>query len=364
MAGNDSAQQKTEKPTQRRRRKARQEGQVALSQEVGNAFSLLAMFTAFLLFGGAALGTLLDQLRRRLGDLSGPVLTLDEAPHLLAESFGLLGRTVFPMMCFVGAVGLLATVSQTGLLFTPRALAPRWEALNPVAGFKRLVSLRSLVKLAIALAKVGVIAALVALALRPRLPQLYALIHQSPWGVLETLKALSAAVLLRVAALMLVLAVLDYAYERWRYEKQLMMTRAELKEERKRDEGRPEVKGRLMQMRREISRQRMMQAVPEATVVVTNPTHVAVALKWDEQTMDAPQVVAKGRHLLAERIKQIAREHGVPVLERRMLARALYEAVEVGRSIPPALYLAVARVLAFVMKKRPGAAKTAPGGAR
>jgi flagellar biosynthesis protein FlhB len=158
----------------------------------------------------------------------------------------------------------------------------------------------------------------------------------------------------QVLAALVVVALLDYAYQRWRFEKKLMMSKGELKEEMKREEGDPEVRARRSHMRRSMVR-RMMAAIPHADVVVSNPTHYAVALKWDEKKMSAPQVVAKGADYMAERIKEVARQNGVPVLERRPLARALYEAVQVGMEIPPKLYYAVAEVLAFVLKKRKAA---------
>lgn len=347
----DSAQQKTEKPTQRRRQKAREEGQVCQSSEVGNALTLLAIAGGLALFGGTIFRAMLGRLQDGLGAMAFVEVNADYAPHLVSEMLQAVARAVFPTVCFVAAVGTLASVGQTGFLYAPSVLRLRLEALDPAKGFRRLLSLHSAMKLLVAIAKLAVIASAAWFAVRPELARVMGLMDQTPWAALALTERVGEAVLLRMGVAMLAIAVLDYAWERRRFEKQLMMTRAELKEERKRDEGHPEVKGRMTRLRYSLVNRRMMQAVPKATVVVTNPTHLAVALQWQE-SMSAPKVVAKGKGYLAERIKQIARAHRVPVLERRALARALYDAVEVGMSIPPRLYLAVARLLAFVLKRR------------
>jgi flagellar biosynthetic protein FlhB len=352
MAPNDSGQQRTEKPTRRKRERARKEGQVALSSEVNNALVLLAAVGALTLFGGYTLAAMTSQLAVRLGGLHAADLSIGGVRPMLCDSLGTVLRSVAPIMVFVGLVGLLGSLAQTGVLFTPKRISPDLSHINPVAGLKRLFSLSSLARLVVAAAKLLLIGAIVYLLVRSRLAWYFAAVGKSAWGVFETGRQICLSLALRIVAAMIVVAVADYAWQRWRFEKQLMMSRTELKEEVKRDEGDPEVKARQEQMRRAFARSRMMQAVPRADVVVTNPTHVAVALRWDEKVMDAPRVVAKGKRLLAERIRQIARENGVPVLERKVLAHALYEAVEVGREIPPKLYYAVAEVLAFVLKKR------------
>jgi flagellar biosynthetic protein FlhB len=221
-----------------------------------------------------------------------------------------------------------------------------------VRGFKNLFSLSAMMRLVMAAIKITTIGLIAFTLLRSKVVLLFALPGKSAWGALHVAGGLCMSLVGRIAAAMVAVAVLDYGYQRWQNEKQLMMTKSELKEEHKRDEGDPEIRGRQAQMRRSVVRARMIQAVPEADVLVTNPDHVAVALRWDEKTMSAPRVVAKGADHLARRMKQVARKHGVPIVERRPLARALYQAVEVGMEIPPKLYYAVAEVLAFVMKRR------------
>lgn len=351
MSPEESAEQKTEKPTPRKRRRAREQGQCANSQEVNNAAVLLACTGALMLFGGRAAATLVGQLTTRLGTLWAPEVTVSGVVPLLRESARLVLRATVPVMVCVGAAGCLAGLLQSGFVVAPQQVRPRLGQLNPVKGLKNLFSLSALMRLAVAVAKVGLIATVAFLLVRSRLSWLGGLAGRDVRGVLKAGRELSLSLLIGISLLMVAVALVDYAYQRWKHNRELMMTKTERKEERKREEGHSEVKGRRSQMQREMSQRRMMQAVPEADVVVTNPAHVAVALQWDEHAMDAPTVVAKGQDLVARRIKQIAREKDVPVVERQLLARTLHTAVEVGMEIPPDLYRAVAEVLAFVMKK-------------
>lgn len=351
MPPNDPAGQKTEKPTRRKRQRAREQGMVAQSMEVNNALVLLAAVGALALFGGYTFQVMAGQLAARLGRLYGPELTLGGARGLLCDSLKIVAGAAAPVMIMAGLAGLICSLAQTGITFAPKKLVPDLSLINPVTGLKNIFSLRALARLILSVAKLIIIALIVFFLVRSRVPWFLALIGKSAWGVLYVSRRICLSMALRIVAAMMGVAVVDYAYQRWSYEKQLMMTKTEVREEHKRDEGDPEVKARQEQVRRTIARSRMMQAVPEADVVVTNPTHIALALRWAEGEMGAPQVVAKGRNWLAEKIKQIAREHAVPVIERKLLAQALYEAVEVGTEIPPKLYYAVAEVLAFVMKK-------------
>lgn len=325
---------------------------VAQSSEVNNALVLLAAVGALALFGSHSLQAVGGALTERLDHLAAPELTMEGAAQVICDSARTVMRVAMPIMVLVGVVGLLCSLAQAGIVFVPKKVVPDLGNISPVRGLKNLFSLSALMRLLVAGVKIAAIALVAFFLLKGRLNWLFALVGKSAWGVLDVARRLCLSLMFRIVAAMMGIALVDYAYQRWQYEKQLRMTKAELKEEHKRDEGHPEVRGRQAQMRRSIARSRMMQAVPEADVVVANPTHIAVALRWDEHGMDAPQVVAKGRNYLAEKIKQTAREHGVPIVERRLLAQALYEAVEVGMAIPPKLYYAVAEVLAFVMRKK------------
>jgi flagellar biosynthesis protein FlhB len=271
---------------------------------------------------------------------------------VLRQSTRLALNAVMPIALFVGLFGLLASLVQTGPILTLKKLKPDLEEMNPIKGLKQLFSLSALMKLTVALAKMAIICVVAYFILRAKLPWISSLAGRGPWSMLDVGSQMCIELLGAIAIVMVAIAVGDFAYQRYRYEKELMMTKTERKEERKREEGSDEVKQAQTQRRNEMARTRMMEAVPEADVVVTNPTEIAVALKWDEEEMDAPQVVAKGRQILAERIKRIARENDVPVLERKPIARALYTAVDIGMEIPPKLYYTVAEVLAFVMKQK------------
>jgi len=346
------SQQKTEKPTQRRRRKAREEGEVAQSTEVNNAFVLMAGVGALLLFGEYGLHALIGQMADRLRTMGEVRISPEAVTNAAGDAFGIMAKTTLPVMVMVAAMGLACSLVQTGVLVTPKKLLPKLRNISPIQGLKNLFSLSAVMRLVTSAIKLTIIGLIAFFLVKSRLAWFPALVGKSPWGMLDVTTRLCTSLMVRVIAAMLAVAVLDYAYQRWRHEKQLLMTRQEVKEERKRDEGDPGIRSRQSQMRRRIAQQRMMQAVPDADVVVANPTHLAVALQWDEEQMDAPTVVAKGADLLAERIKQIARENDVPVLERRDLARTLYEMVEVGMEIPARLYYAVAQVLAFVLRQK------------
>lgn len=346
-----NSENKTEKPTPRRRRKAREEGQVAQSMEVNSVAVLLAAAGALALFGGFTARVVARQVTQHLGSLGAVRLDIGGVVALARRSGFTILSAVMPVTLAAAVVGLLVSLGQTGLAFAPNKVVPNLQAINPVRGLRELFSLQALHKVHVALAKFAVIGLVSFFLIRGRLDWLLALSGKSPWGIASVGRSLCFALLFRVLAAMVVVALLDYAYQRWRHEKQLMMTKQEVKEERKREEGDPEVRSQRMQKRRAMM-QRMMSAVPEAQVVVTNPVHVAVALQWEEEDMEAPKVVAKGRGHMAERIKKVARENEIPVLERRPLARALYSAVEVGMEIPPKLYYAVAEVLAFVLGRQ------------
>jgi flagellar biosynthetic protein FlhB len=341
---------KTEAPTERRREEAREQGQVAHSQDFsGSALLVLAM--GILWFSGPEFGQgLLDTVRSSLSnaraiELDGQVVrTLFE--DLAARGGSMLG--IMLALLLVAAVGV--NVLQVGFMILPGLLAFNWEriALN----WDKLFSVNGVVRGTLALGKVTLILVIVWWILDGRRGQVSTL-AQGPiaQSVRETWD-LVMLVALSVAAVMLALGVIDFFYHRFQHEQSLMMSRHELKDEAKREEGDPHIRARVRKLMRERSKQRMMQAVPQATVVIRNPTHLAIALRYERGIMEAPKVVAKGAGILAERIIEIALQHGVPTVERKPLAQALYKTVEVDREIPPALYHAVAEVMAYVFSLR------------
>jgi len=345
--------EKTEAPTPRRREEARQRGQIARSPEVNAAIGLLLGFTLLRSLGPSVVAQLAEVVESTLG---GAATGLDtpEALRTFAIHLGVrIGLALLPLFGSLVLAGVVASVAQVGFYFSGQALVPRWNQVNPLEGLRRLLSLRGLQELAKALAKTALVAVIVYSALQGHINSLVGLARVDLNAGVAAMWSLATGIGLRVGLLMVVLAGGDYIFQRWQLNKSLRMTRQELIEELKRYEN-PFVRARIRQQQRAMAMQRMMAAVPQADVVITNPTELAVAIKYDASTMPAPQVVAKGRRLIAQRIRELAIANGVPVLERKPVARALFAATEVGMEIPADLYQAVAEVLAFVYSLKEG----------
>ena len=352
MASERDAAERTEQPTERRLREARERGQVARSRELEATLVLLAASLAVIAPA--------PWLVRHGASLMRAGLAPDATALLEAGALGSALR--HGALVGVGAVlaigvpaalaALFAPFGVGGVVFSGRALQPDFSRLDPVAGLGRLLGLRGLMEAAKALAKLAVVGGAAALVLSRMLPRIAELgagdvalgIAEGAWMVVLCLLALSAALGL--------VALVDVPFQLWNHRRELRMTRQEVREELKETEGRPEVRSRIRQLQQERARRRMMQEVPQADVVVVNPTHFAVALKYSAGRGRAPRVVARGRELVAARIRELAERHGVPVFESPPLARALYFATEVGEDIPAGLYTAVAKVLAWVYRTR------------
>ena len=345
-----AADDKTEQATPRKRQEVRRKGQVARSGEINAACGLLACLLA-LRVGGPYMASGLAGLIRAGFELA-PVSTL--SPREL--SVGLMslllatGKILTPVLGAAAVAGLVGNVCQVGFNFTLQPLNPDWTRLNPIRGFARIFSMRALVELAKSLLKVVVVGWVAYSFLRHNYQLVAAMSAMSHTEIYATLGYLAWHLFLRAAGVLVIIAGADYFFQRFQFERSIRMTKQEVKDDWKRSEGDPLIKSRMRQRHRELSRARMMQEVARATVVVTNPVHVAVALRYVPQEMEAPEVVAKGQRLVAERIKEVARENGVPVVENPPLARALHQQVEVGRRIPADLYQTVAEIIAFVYR--------------
>lgn len=342
------AGERTEQATPRRRQDAREKGQVAKSIEVNAAVGLLAAVLAWKMLGGGMATTWQRLLVEHIHEAGvTDHLTTTMVQKVTATSIMEFFQLVLPILLVSMVAGVAANVLQTGFLLVPNTLAPDMQRLNPLQGLARIFSSRT----AIELVKSGVKAALVGYVIygffRQQAPVILMITRQDPLLIAPTLGRLALELLLRTSLVLAIIAVADYAFQRWQFEKTLRMTKEEVKEEYKRTEGDPLIKSRTRQRQRQIARQRMMADVPTATVVVTNPTHLAVALRY-EAGMTAPIVVAKGQRYIAEKIKAVAREHGVPVVENKPLARALFAQCDIGAMIPVEFYRTVAEVLAFV----------------
>jgi flagellar biosynthetic protein FlhB len=343
-------QDKTEPATPKKKEDARKKGQVAVSREIPSVFILAMTMGVFFFLGGQMFNNLSGLMRDLLQngmmvELQGPSV-ISMLSTILERLFWLL----FPLMTAILLAGVSANLSQFGILFTAKTLVPRLSKLNPIRGMKRIFSLRSLVELAKALLKILLIGLVAYLTLRRHFAFLPDLMQMEVPDILMFTGRMSLEICLYTCLALMVLAGLDYAFQRWQYENDLKMTKQEVKEEWKQREGDPIVKARIKRVQIEMAKNRMMAKVPTADVVVTNPTRLAVALSFDTKKMDAPQVVAKGAGYVAARIREIAESSGVPILEQKPLAQALFKSVEIGQTIPMTLYRAVAEVLAYVYR--------------
>ncbi|MDR1639582.1 MAG: flagellar biosynthesis protein FlhB [Clostridiales bacterium] len=345
---------KTEKATPKKKSKARSEGQVARSQEIGTALLFLGMFTAMKAFAPSMIDSLMELFRFGIGQVGDVAVVFDinYAPRLVTHFFAQALLVAAPLLAVALVLGLAANLAQTGWQVTPNLLGAKLGRLNPISGMKRLFSPQSLLTLLKSLAKFGVIGAVIYNMLREKLEILPGLAEVELWEGAGILGSLMIDMGMNVGGWFVAIAVLDYAYQRYSHNKKLMMSKQEVKEEAKQAEGNPQVKGKIRSKMREASMRRMMSAVPHADVIITNPTHYACALEYDREGGGAPIVTAKGMDHLARRIKDAAKAAGVFVHEDKELARALYSMVEVGDEIPPELYQAVAEILAFVYRMK------------
>jgi flagellar biosynthetic protein FlhB len=346
MASEDA--ERTEAPTPKRRQEARERGQVARSVELNSALLLLGACGA-LAFGGAMMGqTLLGAFREGL-QLGGTAdLTREAIRGRFVGAALAVAKAISPVVLTGAVVGVLANVLQVGFLVAPQAIGVHWERVNPARGVANVLSLRGAVEAVKALLKIAILGTVAYRTLQPEWARFPGLAEMDLLELVWWQVGLGLRLAFRVVGVYGLLALADYVYQRWQHERSLRMSRNEILEEGKQQEGNPQIRARVRSLQQERRMRRMMQDVPSASVVVVNPTHIAVAIRYDQGTMRAPRVIAKGKRLLAERIVRLAREGGVPIVQDIPLARTLYKLVEVGGEIPVALYKAVAKVLAYV----------------
>lgn len=342
------AGEKTEQPTPHRLREARRKGQVVKSTELGSAFNLLAVVFLFMLFGDSLFHWLKETVETILRDNLTMTVSPGNMPSLLLQAGLSYFRVMGLIFLTVISVGLIINFSQVGFVFSLERLSPSLEKLNPLEGFKRIFSRRALFELAKALLKISLVGLVTYLFIVSRFEEFLTYMLVSTGTFFAIFQSDLINLSLRVGIIFIIMAVLDYIYQRHEYFKNLRMTRHEVKEEIKQMEGDPLIRSKLREKQRRIAGQRMMQEVPKATVVVTNPTELAIALKYSAEENPIPVVVAKGAGLTAARIREKARESRVPVVENKAVARMLYDQVEIGQVIPADLYQTVAEILALV----------------
>ncbi len=355
MADQPDKQQKTEEATPQRRREAREKGQVALSSEAVSAMSLIAVAGSILIMGGflaQAVGALVVSSLQGVG--SNGLITLESAnaAELITDSNKGISAEFFLVILPALAVAALVGYGQAGLQFTPKAVSFDVAKINPTKGLQRLFSARSVVRASMALAKVLVVMATLGIVAWLQAPKVSALAGSELGPALQMIGAILVRCVASALLAILALGLIDLIFQRAQHTKDLRMTREEVKQEMKNTEGDPHLKARVRQIQREVASRRMMADVPDATVVVTNPTHYAIALMYDRDSAEgsAPKVVAKGVDAVAQRIKEVAADAGVTLFEDRPLARALHARTEIGDEVPADLFEAVAAVLAYVYR--------------
>lgn len=352
MAGEDDDSQKTEEPTSKRLADAREKGQVARSQEVSHWFMILAL--------AILVGVFSESL---MSDFGGLMVPFVEQPHLISLDNGMLQQVLIGTavdilkvsaipLAIILLAGLLAGTIQNGIIVTNEQIKPKLSNIGFKRGFKKMFSSRALTDFAKGLLKLAIVATVVSVIIWPDRYMVLDMPSMSVEAVLALVRWEAVKVIIGVLSVMSIITLIDILYQRYQHHKELRMTKQQIKDENKQTEGDPMIKGRLRQIRAERARKRMMAAVPEADVVITNPTHYAVALKYDQATMAAPKLLAKGVDNIAFRIREIAEEYDITVVENPPVARALHAAVEIDQEIPPEHYKAVAEIISFVMNLR------------
>lgn len=345
------SQERTEPATPRKRRKEREEGRVAKSQDLGAATVILVGLLSLLVFGNFLFSKILVFATETIAFMGGQAIRGDGWFSLIKNDILLAMVVPWLPVGLAAALGaLIVTVYQVGFVITPKPLTPNLNRLNPISGLKKILSLRSLVELVKGLLKAVLFASVIYYSLRKETPQLIQAIRfPLEVGVAQLLDKL-LGLSFRLAFLLFVIALFDYGYQKWEFERSIKMSKQEIKEEYKQMEGDPQIRNKIRQKQRELSRGRMMSSVPKADVVITNPVRLAVALEYEREVMEAPVVSAKGSGFIARKIREIAEENDIPIVEDKPLARSLYGTLEVGDEVPEELYRAVAEVLAFVYK--------------
>ncbi|MCX7856691.1 MAG: flagellar biosynthesis protein FlhB [Deltaproteobacteria bacterium] len=347
----ETYQEKTEKPTDKRIEEARKKGQVALSREVP-ASLIIVVLAIFLYFSISYAFSHIFKFYSAMVESTTLELDMQAVKKIGQDTFYFWMKMVIPVFCVLILISVFSYVIQTGFIFTFERIKFNLQNLNPIEGIKKLFSKRALVEVLKSLIKITVLAGIVYSVIKTEFFQILNLTGMDLNSVMAYVGKEVFELSLKLGIVFLFIAGIDYGYQRWQYIKDLMMTRQELKEEFKEREGNPIVKSRIRAMQRALSRRRMIENVKRADVVITNPTHYAIALKYEMGKMPAPKVVGKGAGYIAEKIKEVARSNMVPIVENRIVAQALYFSVEVGDYIPEKFYVVVAEILAQVYKMK------------
>jgi len=350
----DTGQERTEQPTEKRLRETREKGQVPRSKGLNSMALLMSAGAAALIFGDSMLAGIRDSMQQSLIIERAGLLTHDAIIARLADSAFASLTSVAPILLILVVAALMTPIGLGGWSFSMKAVSFKLEKINPIKGFGRMFSLRGLMELVKVLGKFALVATISAGIIWSLMGDLLGLGNEPLEQALTHVASLCGWTFLACSCGLIVIASIDAPFQLWQHTKQLRMTRQEVKDENKETDGRPEVKGKIRAIQQELSRKRMMEQVPTADVVITNPTHYAVALRYDQSSMQAPVVVAKGADLIAAQIRQVADENDVALVEAPPLARALYASTEIDQPIPAGLYVAVATILTYVYQLQAG----------
>lgn len=345
----EDAGEKTEEATQARREEFRKKGQVAQTRELSSAMVLLFSFLMIYFTGRYFLQQTVHLFNVFFGEGLMQALAQDDLKKMTILAGKAIAELFFPIGIVIAVVATFSVVIQIGIVQVEDALGPKLDKIDPLNGLRRIFSLKSVIEAIKAVIKLAMVGLVIYFVLKSEVIKLPGLMNQPVDSILSYLASKVGLLLGSVSALFFVLSAGDYFFQWWDLEKQMMMTKQEVKEEHKSREGDPMIKSRIRRIQREVAQRRMMQEVPKADVIITNPTHIAVALKYDDKT-PAPQLIAMGADLVAEKIKALAREHNIPVVENKPLARTIYKTMKIGQVIPRDLYMAVAEVLSYVYK--------------
>ncbi len=352
MAENDSSQEKTEEATPKRKEKAREEGQVPRSKELTTTAVLLAGSVGLLLFGGLLANSLLSILRFNFHLEREEIYDVNSMFRHLGDSFGEAIFSLLPFFATVLIAAIVGPIALGGWLFSTKSLAPKLNRMDPIKGLGRMFSLKSLVELAKAIGKVLIVIAVAFVLLKAMQDSLLGLASEGVERGIRHSVTLSVWAAILLSCSTIIIALIDIPFQIWDHSKKLKMSRQDIKDEMKDTEGKPEVKSKIRQMQQQMAQSRMMSSVPEADVVITNPTHYSVALKYDPAIMGTPILLAKGVDHIALKIREVANEHNIEKVEAPLLTRAIYHTTEIDDEIPEGLYVAVAQVLAYVFQLR------------
>lgn len=345
------AGEKTEKATPKKRQDSRKKGQVLKSQDVTSAIVLLSVFLFLFLFSGFLRTEIFSFFEITFTKyMLIETVTIESSIKIYKDILMEMAKILLPIMLVAVLASIAANFFQFGLLFTTEPLKFDLKKIDPIKGLKRIFSLKAIIELLKSILKISFIGSVTTLILWMNLEQVLSLSFKTAWDTLSTVGWLTGTMGIAASCVLLFISVLDFFYQRFDYEKNLKMSKQDIKDEYKNSDGDPIIKSRIRQRQREMAMRRMMQEVPTADVVITNPTHFAIALKYDDESMDAPVVIAKGADFVAQKIKLIAKENDVVMVENRPLARAMFDQVEIGQRIPDEFFKAVAEVLAYVYR--------------